>query len=230
MTAMTLAPRRCRSRQAGRPRPTTTSFGRLWFRRVLPMVVLAGWPLAFVAFTGCGLFEPRDPEDPISVRSTYTPPTEPSVVLENMTASLRELNSVNYLRCLSDTGTGGAFQFVPTSAAAGIYGVFAAWDRSSEEAWFLSVRSRLPSGSGMSVAFSTPVSQGVQPDSVTLDVPYALTVPHGQAGIAQDVAGRSLLTLVLDRRTGLWSIRRWQDIALATNQPTWSDVKGGLSQ
>ncbi len=191
------------------------------------------WAAALILLApsfGCGLFEPRDPEDPISVRSTYTPPTEPAMVLENMAASLRELNSVNYLRCLSDTGTGGLFQFVPTAAAAGIYGVFATWDRSSEEAWFLSARSRLPSGSTMIVTFSTPVAQGVQPDSVTYDVPYDLTVPHGQAGIAQHVGGRSLLTLVLDRRTGLWSIRRWQDVALSSTQSTWSDLKGGLSQ
>lgn len=179
---------------------------------------------------GCGLFDPRDPEDPISVRSTFTPPTEPATVLANMSASVRELSSVNYLRCLSDTGSGGAFQFEPTPAAASVYGAFAAWDRSSEEAWFLNARSRLPSGTTMSIVFSTPVSQSVQPDSVTLDVPYDLTVPHGQEGIPQRVVGRSIFTMVLDRRTGTWSIRHWQDIALSSSQPTWSDVKGGLSQ
>jgi hypothetical protein len=194
------------------------------FRACLAAIML------MAAVSGCGLFEPRDPEEPISVRSTYTPPTEPAIVLENMSAALRELNSVNYLRCLSDTGTGGLFQFTPTPAAAGIYSVFASWDRSSEEGWFLNARSRLPSGSTMSVLFSTPVAQGVQPDSVTYDVPYDLTVPHGQAGIPQRVVGRSLMTLVLDRRTGLWSIRFWQDVALASSEPTWSDVKGGLSQ
>lgn len=183
-----------------------------------------------VLWAGCGLFEPRDPEEPIAIRSTFTPPTEPQTVLDNMGAALRELNSVNYLRCLSDTGTGGTFQFEPTPAAAGVYGVFAAWDRSSEEAWFLNARSRLPSGSGMSVIFSTPVAQGVQPDSVTLDVPYDLSIPHGQQGIPQRVVGRSLLTMVLHRQTGTWSIRRWQDVALSSTQPTWSDAKGGLSQ
>ena len=185
---------------------------------------------ATMVIAGCGLFEPRDPEEPISVRSTFTPPTEPQTVLDNMGASLRELNSVNYLRCLSDTGTGGLFQFEPTLAAAGVYGVFATWDRSSEEAWFLNARSRLPSGSGMTVTFSTPVAQGVQPDSVTLDVPYDLSIHHGQQGIPQRVVGRSLLTMVLDRRTGTWSIRRWQDVALSSIQATWSDAKGGLSQ
>lgn len=185
---------------------------------------------ALAVSIGCGLFDPRDPEDPVSVRSTYAPPTEPAIVLENMTAALRELNSVNYLRCLSDTGAGGAFQFIPTPAAAGIYSVFAGWDRSSEEGWFLNVRSRLPSGSAMTVIFSSPVAQGVQPDSVTYDVPYDLSVPHGQAGLAQRVVGRSIMTLVLDRRTGLWFIRRWQDVSLASDQPSWSDVKGGWSQ
>jgi hypothetical protein len=179
---------------------------------------------------GCGLFDLRDPEDPVSVRSTFTPPTDPETVLENMTAAVRELNSVNYLHCLSDTGTGGAYQFDPTPSAAGVYGVFATWDRSSEEAWFLNAASRVPSGSSMNVIFSTPVSQSVQPDSVTLDVPYDLSVPIGQQGIPQQVTGRSLLTLVLDRRTGTWSIRRWQDVALASSQPTWSDIKGALSQ
>lgn len=186
--------------------------------------------VVLLSAAGCGLFEPRDPEEPVSVRSTYTPPTEPAMVLANMAAALRELNSVNYLRCLSDTSTGGSYQFVPTPAAAGIYSVFSTWDRTSEEGWFLNARSRLSSGSTMNVVFSTPVAQGVQPDSVTYDVPYDLSVPHGQAGLAQQVVGRSLLTLVLDRRTGLWSIRRWQDVALSSSDPTWSDVKGGLSQ
>lgn len=198
--------------------------------RVGQIILTFAWCALLAGAAGCELFEPRDPEDPVSVRSTYTPPTEPAMVLDNMSAALRELNSVNYLRCLSDTGTGGSFQFIPTPAASGIYSVFVAWDRSSEEGWFLNARSRLPSGSTMSVLFSTPVAQGVQPDSVTYDVPYDLSIPHGQAGLPQRVTGRSLLTLVLDRRTGLWSIRRWQDVALSASEPTWSDVKGGLSQ
>jgi len=198
--------------------------------RMKKISTLVGVVLGVVWMLGCGLFDPRDPEDPISVRSTFTLPTDPATVLSNMTAALRELNSVNYLRCLSDTSSGGTFQFGPTPAAAAVYGVFAAWDRSSEEAWFLNARSRLPTGTSMSIVFSSPVSQGVQPDSVTLDVPYDLSVPHGQEGIPQRVVGRSLLTMILDRRTGTWSIRRWQDIALSSSQPTWSDIKGGLSQ
>ncbi len=189
-----------------------------------------GIVVSLMLLSGCGLFEPRDPEEPISVRSTFTPPTEPATVLANMSASVRELNSVNYMRCLSDTGSGGTFHFEPTPSAAAVYGAFASWGRSSEEAWFLNARSRIPSGSTMSIIFSSPVSQGVQPDSVTLDVPYDLSVPHGQEGIPQRVVGRSILTMVLDRRTGTWSIRHWQDIAMSSSLPTWSDVKGGLSQ
>lgn len=199
-------------------------------RSLRPLRALFLVAIALYVEAGCGLFEPRDPEPPVSVRSTFTPPTEPAIVLTNMAAAFRELNSVNFLRCLSDTSTAGIYAFDPTPAAAGRYGAFTGWSRLDEGQWFTNARSHLSSGSAMTLTFSAPVTQSVQPDSVQMDVPYDLTLPHGQAAIPQHVVGRALFTIAIDHKSGFWSIRRWRDIATAGSGEAWSDIKGGFAQ
>ncbi|OGU29899.1 MAG: hypothetical protein A2X67_08700 [Ignavibacteria bacterium GWA2_55_11] len=186
---------------------------------------------AYVLFMpGCSLFEPREPEQPAVLRSTFNAPTEPLTVLDNMTAAFRELNAVNYLRCLSDSLSSGPFSFEPTPAAASGYGIFAEWTKSSEEHYFTNIRSRLPSGTAMILSFGTPSLQSIQADSVLVEVTYDLSVPHGQEGVPQRGIGRAQMMMYLDRPTGFWSIRRWSDLVTDSNAETWSDVKGAFGQ
>lgn len=183
-----------------------------------------------VCLASCSLFETRDPEDPTVLRSTFDPPTEPLTVLDNMTAAFRELNEVNYLRCLSDSLTGGLLDFQPTPEAASRYGIFAAWSKDQEQQYFLNIRSRLPSGNALSLSFGTPVLQSQTSDSAQVEVTYDLLVPHGQQSVPDRGRGRAQFVLVLDRSTGSWAIRRWTDLALDAVTNSWSDIKGAFSQ
>ncbi len=196
----------------------------------------AGYLLRFMAvcllfpLMSCDLFEPRTPEDPVVIRSTFDPPTEPAIVLANLSASVRELNEANYLRCLSDSLSSGPLTYLPTPEAASRYGILQSWDKSSERDYFLNIRSRLPAGASMSLILGTPTVESTTADSVALGVTYDLTVPTGQQALPDRGRGRSLFTLVLDRRTGFWSIRSWQDFSIDLNTSSWSDVKGAFSQ
>lgn len=194
----------------------------------------SGWPLAAlltVMFAGsCSLFDTRDPEDPSVLRSTFDPPIEPLTVLDNMTAAFRELNEVNYLRCLTDSLSGGLLEFQPTPEASSRYGVFAAWSKQEEQQYFLNIRSRLPSGNALSLTFGEPTLQSQNSDSAQVEVTYDLTVPHGQQSVPDRGRGRAQFVLVLDRATGFWAIRRWTDFGIDAATSSWSDIKGAFSQ
>ena len=180
--------------------------------------------------SSCSLFDTRDPEDPSVLRSTFDPPIEPLTVLDNMTAAFRELNEVNYLRCLSDSLTGGVLEFSPTPEAASRYGIFLAWSKAQEQQYFLNIRSRLPTGNTLMLTFGTPVLQSQTSDSAQVEVSYDLFAPHGQASVPDRGRGRAQFVLVLDRTTGFWAIRRWTDFGIDATTTSWSDIKGAFSQ
>jgi len=179
---------------------------------------------------GCGLFDTREPEDPSVIRSTFDPPTEPSIVLGNIEASFRELNEVNYLKCFTDSLSGGELEFYPTAEAASRYGIFLNWSKAQEQEYFLNIRSRLPTGSVLSLTFDPPSVQSQTSDSSQVEVAYDLVVPHGQQSVPDRGRGRAQFVLVLDRRTGFWAIRRWTDLGIDATTTSWSDIKGAFSQ
>ncbi len=183
-----------------------------------------------ILFGSCSLFDTRDPEDPSVLRSTFDPPIEPLTVLDNMTAAFRELNEVNYLRCLSDSLTGGPFEFSPTPEAASRYGVFTDWIKQDEQEYFLNIRSRLPTGNALSLTFGTPTLQSQTSDSAQVEVSYDLVAPHGQQSVPDRGRGRAQFVLTLDRTTGFWAIRRWTDFAVDAATASWSDLKGAFGQ
>jgi len=147
-----------------------------------------------------------------------------------MTAAFRELNEVNYLRCLSDSLTGGSLEFRATPEASSRYGVFLLWSKQQEQEYFLNIRSRLPTGNALTLTFGTPVLQSQTSDSAQVEVTYDLVVPHGQQSVPDRGRGRAQFVMVLDRTTGFWSVRRWSDFAMDATTASWSDVKGAFSQ
>jgi hypothetical protein len=192
-------------------------------RTILPL-------LSLLLLGSCGLFEPRDPEDPAVLRSTFDPPTEPLIVFENMAAAFRELNEVNYLRCLTDSLSGGALEFHPTPEASSRYGIFLEWSKEQEREYFLNIRSLLPAGNTLALTFDPPTLQSQTSDSAQVEVTYVLTVPHGQTSIPDEGRGRAQFVLLLDRSTGFWAVRRWTDFSVDATTFSWSDIKGTFSQ
>ncbi len=179
----------------------------------------------------CNIFETRTPESPAQTSSSFNPPVNASDVFDNLTHAFADLNTVNYLKSLSDsTPTGRTFQFEPSAQARSQYiGVFMTWTKQSEQQYFDNMRSKIPSGSSASLVFSlNPVS--LQSDSAQYDATYQLTIPHTQSNIPKVFQGQAQFFLIRDRLSSTWSIWRWVDLRDAQNDPGWSDLKGAFAQ
>ncbi len=196
-------------------------------RHTLLLVMMAG----AAALTGCGIFDTRNPEPPTQVSSSYVPPTDPSIVFQNMVSAFHDLNTVNYVRSFSDTSGGGAsFRFEPSAQSGAKYAaVFAAWNRQSEQQYFEAMKSQLLSGGVMTLQFTSLTAQRVSADSAQYEATYSLVVPHAVTGVATTASGRAQFWLAPDQAR-LWSITSWVDLAQNPDDFTWSDFKGIFGQ
>jgi hypothetical protein len=180
---------------------------------------------AVFAFSGCGLFETRDPEPPASGSSTFVPPTTPDLVLSNLEFSVSEKNTENYIRCLTDTVNSGVrLMFIPTTAAAGRYAsTFSDWTVQSERSYFAALVAFTGTSATSQLTLTGSFSV-LASDSAVYDGSYDLLFRHGVAGVAENVKGNVQFVLRTDR-SSIWSITRWTDIP-QTDQTSWSEWKG----
>ena len=77
-----------------------------------------------LAWAGCGILDPRDPEDPVAESGTYLQPDTPEQVVENIRSAVAELNTLNYRRSLAEN-----LEFRPTATAEARDGICNAWSR-----------------------------------------------------------------------------------------------------
>jgi hypothetical protein len=181
--------------------------------------------------TACDIFGTRTPEAPSQTSSTFTPPTDPSMVFTNLANAIHDLSTVNYLRSFADSSTSSrSFQFDPTPQARSLYGgVFLNWNRQSEQQYFENLRSKIASGSAASLELLSLTAQSIQSDSAQYEATYRLTVPHTQSNIATVFQGRAQFLMITDR-SRTWSIWRWIDLGGNQNEASWSDLKGAFAQ
>ncbi len=174
---------------------------------------------------GCGLFDTRDPESPNTGSATFTPPTSPDIVIENLRNAITERNESNYIRCMPDTlSTGRSFSFLPTASAAARYAsVFTDWSLASEKAYFAALAALTPSSAVSSLTLNGRFTL-LASDSAVYQGDYTLVFPHGIGGTAETVQGNLQFVLAPDR-TSIWSIVRWID-SPEGNLPSWSELKG----
>jgi hypothetical protein len=186
------------------------------------------WCLGLVS---CDLFNTRTPEEPSQKSSNYVPPTEPSLVFQNMTNAFRDANSVNYGLSFADTVKSDyLFAFEPTPQAQLRYsGVFIQWTKLSEQQYFANMQSKLQTGALPTLEFLTLTQQGIATDSIQFEAAYRLTVPHTQSNIPTVAEGSAQFFLVADHSRN-WVIRRWIDLAQNQNDFTWSEFKGAFAQ
>ncbi len=64
-------------------------------------VIAIGIMLCF-SLMSCDLFKTRTPEEPSQQSSNYVPPTDVSLVLQNMVNAFQDGNAVNYAKSFSD--------------------------------------------------------------------------------------------------------------------------------
>jgi hypothetical protein len=110
---------------------------------------MVGFLLAFglsLVLSSCGILDTRTPQPPAQTSSTFTPPTSPSMVIDNLINAIGERNTDNYIRCLADSNfSDRKFQFVPTQEALSKYALqFSTWSVSSEREYFENLKSQMP--------------------------------------------------------------------------------------
>jgi hypothetical protein len=178
--------------------------------------------------SGCGLFEPRDPEDPATSRLDFLPPTEPSIVISNLQNAVDQKNVANYTACFSDPTTGGrTFVFVPSAEASAQYGLaLASWGTSQEQAYFQNLIARSASNAAASLQL-TQKSQLVTTDSVIYSYDYTFTFEHSETNFPKVARGNLQFALAPDA-ANRWSIYRWIDFKTGSDI-TWSMFKGKFS-
>jgi hypothetical protein len=178
--------------------------------------------------SGCGLFEPRDPEDPASSRLDFVPPTEPSIVISNLQNAVDQKNVANYTACFSDPSAGGrAFVFVPSAEASAQYGpALSSWGTPQEQTYFQNLIARSPINAAASLQL-TQKSQLVTADSVIYSYDYIFTFEHSETGFPKIARGNLQFALAPDA-ANRWSIYRWIDFKTGSDI-TWSMFKGKFS-
>jgi hypothetical protein len=190
----------------------------------------AAWFLAAAAFcAGCkNPFSMREPEPPVTVRSDWTPPLRPELVLDNLSGAIRERNADNYLRCLA-AGDYGApvFRFEPDPKVAADYpGLFAAWNRDRELAAIRQVFSLVPADSTCTLTWTGTVRRFTESDSAVFVERYRLEAHHTQSGIGREFEGQAELRLAEDQR-GEWSVYLWIDNAVGESR-SWTTLKSAF--
>jgi hypothetical protein len=184
--------------------------------------------LEMLTLGSCSILETRDPEPPGQSSSTFTPPTSPNIVLDNLVSAVRERNTDNYIKCLADSNfSTRRFSFVPTQEAQSQYfTVFSSWSIGGERGYFENLKSRTTSTATSLLLFSNG-SETIQSDSAVYTRNYDLIYQHNVGGIPQEAKGTLQFYLGTDRN-GLWMIYRWVDIK-GNSDFTWSDFKGRFS-
>lgn len=191
--------------------------------RFLPLLAIV------CLFSACELFETRDAEPPETGSATFTPPTTPDLVLENLQHAVREKNTGNYLRCLVDTlNSTQQYRFIPSAAALGRYATtFADWSLQAERSYFSTLTAYTGSAGLASLQLSGSFVL-LSGDSAVYEGGYDLTFRHGVNGVAEQVRGSVQFVLHTDR-SSTWSITRWTDFPV-TDQTSWSEWKGRFAR
>ncbi len=184
--------------------------------------------LFLLFFSGCDLFNTRDPQKPDQPRSNYKLAVTPEILLENFTNSLAEKNVQNYLNCFSDSAFAGKeFQFIPSADANSKYpALFQDWSKKSEEQYFNNLISHISQDQPITFTKSNEQSSFSGDNGIVYSASYFLVVPHNDE-ISKNFEGELQFTLIRDSRA-VWTIAQWQDIKSSQNS-SWSELKGFYS-
>ena len=174
---------------------------------------------------GCGLFDTRNPQNPVTVRSTYEPPTSPIIVISNLTYSIEEKNSTNYINCLSPDN----YLYVPDSKSLSLYGqIFRNWDINSEKFYFENLISQTNANASSNLFLSNPSLNQITPDSAIYSAEYIIVFQHNKTNVPKSAEGNLRLTLKADL-SNFFYIEKWEDYRQNDTDFTWSELKANFS-
>ncbi|MCI0449071.1 MAG: hypothetical protein L0Y79_04695 [Chlorobi bacterium] len=174
---------------------------------------------------GCGIFDTRDPEEPSNIRSTFVPPTTPEIVIDNLSFSILEKNSENYIKCISASN----FQYVPDSKSQLLYGqIFQNWDPLAEKRYMDNLISQTNTNASSVLFLDNETITQITADSASYQADYIIVYQHNRVNLPKSATGNLLLTLNSDENY-LYSITRWQDFRQNDTDFTWSELKANFS-
>jgi len=169
----------------------------------------------------CDLFKTRTPEEPSQHSSTYVPPTDVELVLQNMVNAFQDGDAVNYSKSFSET----SFSFEPATSARTKYGgELMSWDKTKEQRYFEKVINHFSNNSKVVLAFDPFTPTSLNSITSQVETAYHLTLPS-DAGVIKKFNGKVQYTLSQDQ-SGFWYINQWVDVGTNTPDSTWSDLKG----
>jgi len=187
--------------------------------RPLPAVALLA---AMVGLAGCGVFTPREPEPPDASKSSYTPATEPSVVVDNMRSAVTQLSPETYRRSISSE-----FSFTPAAPVAS-GPVWDGWGTRAEQSYFSTLAGAAQSSAQPELTLEGGELVSLSASRYTYEARYTLRVPHARPGEAPTfVEGRLRWVIVLDDDEDLWFLDEWSDFEVS-DEPTWSRLKAAF--
>jgi hypothetical protein len=177
---------------------------------------------------GCGLFEPRDPEEPEQGGLNFPPQTDPAIVITNLQNAISVKNVANYANCFADAPTfARPFSFTPSTEASAQYpGVLGNWSIQAERDYFQNLIAKSPQNGFASLGL-TRKGETVSADSVLYDFDYVLTFEHTEPEFPRTARG-SLRFTVVRNASNFWAIVDWLDYK-TTEDATWSLFKGKFS-
>lgn len=170
-------------------------------------------------FSGCDLFQTRDPQSPSQGTSGFQPPVTPEIALENFKSSILDYNVDNYIRCFVDsTVSAKTFAF---QSSGDFQGLFQVWNIDDERRYFQNLGKPI---STVPFLNYTNLKQENRTSTTTeFSMEYFLFYPHQRPNVTKQVKGYMRLYLTTDSRQ-LWSIYKWVDTKTDTDS-TWSYLK-----
>ncbi len=197
----------------------------------LGMKHICGIIILSLLLAGCDIFRTGNPESPDTGKSTYVPPTSPSILIDNFKSAIQEKNLENYISCLADSSLGRgnrAFEFVPSAEAkARYFSIFYSWNLLAEQKSFTAILANMDEGSSPLLVLANSKFEAVSPDSTIYTAEYSLTLEHAIANFPKHFIGNLQFTLH-PNQSGLWSITRWVDLSdqkSDTTSASWSILK-----
>lgn len=187
------------------------------FRNVAGAIFTAG----LMIFSGCVLFEPRDPETGDEAQSVWVPPTTPEQVVANLELALENQVFTDYLRALT---TDFEFHPDPTDSILiendrpGLQ-VFANWNRNVEDETAQAIHADSDS---LSLVFQEG-SQEELFDGRLLKKPYTLTIRKGTIDTAYRGEARFFTRQISGSE---WYVYRWEDVRSVPSATSWGFLKG----
>lgn len=173
----------------------------------------------------CGIFDTRTPEDPVNVRSTYEPPTSPEAVIRNITFSISEKNSNNYIKNFYPDN----YRYVPDSKSQAIYGtIFSEWIVLSEKLYLDNMISQTGNGASSNLFLSNTITTIISSDSSITTSDYILVFQHNKTNIPKSSIGNLRWTMKTDANS-FYYISKWEDFRKNDSDFTWSEMKANFS-